>query len=106
MGVFGGNGLVSLVFQMYVVEVVHKHRVGLVGNYKGSTISIILVCTSKWLLVIAHWRGLLPRGLIKSLWLLPSLILPTLKPIFIIVSIPFNNIRTKLETRGVRIHSS
>ncbi|KAL4329356.1 hypothetical protein AHAS_Ahas13G0291900 [Arachis hypogaea] len=51
-------------------------------------------------------EGLLPRGLIKSLWLLPSLILPTLMPIFIIVSIPYNNIGTKLKTRGVRIHSS
>ncbi|KAL4287581.1 hypothetical protein AHAS_Ahas19G0200500 [Arachis hypogaea] len=55
---------------------------------------------------IAHWRGLLPRGLIKSLWLLPSLILPTLMPVLIIASIPYNNIGTKLKARGVRIHSS
>ncbi|KAL4307167.1 hypothetical protein AHAS_Ahas16G0251200 [Arachis hypogaea] len=73
---------------------------------KGSTITIVLVCITEWLLVTAHWRGLLPRGLIKSLWILPSLILPTLMPIFIIVSIPYNNIGTKLETRRVRIHSS
>ena len=34
MRVFGGKGLVSMVVQNYVEEVVHKHMVGLVGNYK------------------------------------------------------------------------
>ena len=29
------KGLVSMVVQRYVEEVVHKHMVGLVGNYKG-----------------------------------------------------------------------
>ncbi|KAL4357081.1 hypothetical protein AHAS_Ahas09G0151000 [Arachis hypogaea] len=73
---------------------------------KRSTITIVLVCIIEWLLVIVHWRGLLPRGLIKSLRLLPSLIIPTLMHVLIIASIPYNNIGTKLETRGVRIHSS
>ncbi|KAL4306611.1 hypothetical protein AHAS_Ahas16G0195600 [Arachis hypogaea] len=31
----GGKGLVSMMFQSYVEGVVHKHMVGLVGNYKG-----------------------------------------------------------------------
>ncbi|KAL4276304.1 hypothetical protein AHAS_Ahas20G0193800 [Arachis hypogaea] len=100
MEVNGGKGLVSMVVQSCVEEMVHKHMAGLVGNYKGSTIVIILVCITEWLLVIVHWRGLLPRGLIISLWLLPSLILPTLMPIFIIVSIPYNNIGTKLKVMG------
>ncbi|KAL4371769.1 hypothetical protein AHAS_Ahas06G0198900 [Arachis hypogaea] len=70
------------------------------------TIAIIFICFLEWLLVIVYWRRLLPRGLIKSLWLLPSLIFPTLMPIPIRASIPYNNIGTKLETRGVRIYSS
>ena len=35
MEVNGGKGLVSMVVHSYVEEVVHKHMVGLVGNYKG-----------------------------------------------------------------------
>ena len=35
MEVNGGNGLVIMVVQSYVEGVVHKHMVGLVGNYKG-----------------------------------------------------------------------
>ena len=31
----GGKGLVSMVVQSYVEEVVYKHMAGLVGNYKG-----------------------------------------------------------------------
>ncbi|KAL4371689.1 hypothetical protein AHAS_Ahas06G0190900 [Arachis hypogaea] len=31
----GEKGLLSMVVQSYVEEVVHKHMVGLVGNYKG-----------------------------------------------------------------------
>ncbi|KAL4337301.1 hypothetical protein AHAS_Ahas12G0096500 [Arachis hypogaea] len=35
MGVFVCWGLVSMVVQSCVEEVVHKHMAGLVGNYKG-----------------------------------------------------------------------
>ncbi|KAL4276705.1 hypothetical protein AHAS_Ahas20G0233900 [Arachis hypogaea] len=35
MEVNGGKGLVSIVVQNYVEEGVHRHMVGLVGNYKG-----------------------------------------------------------------------
>ncbi|KAL4321683.1 hypothetical protein AHAS_Ahas14G0135000 [Arachis hypogaea] len=55
---------------------------------------------------MVSWRLLLPKGLIRSSCLLPSLIALTLMHVPIIASIPFNNICTKLETRGVRIHSS
>ncbi|KAL4371398.1 hypothetical protein AHAS_Ahas06G0163000 [Arachis hypogaea] len=55
-----------------------------------STITIVLVCIIEWLSVIVHWRRLLPRGLIKSLWLLPPLIVLTLMHIHIIASIPYN----------------
>ncbi|KAL4293701.1 hypothetical protein AHAS_Ahas18G0154400 [Arachis hypogaea] len=51
-------------------------------------------------------EGLLPRGLIKSLWLLPSLIIPTLMHVLVIAPIPCNIIGTKLIATGVRIHSS
>ena len=34
MEVNGGKGLVSVVVQIYVEEVVHWHMMGLVGNYK------------------------------------------------------------------------
>ncbi|KAL4287810.1 hypothetical protein AHAS_Ahas19G0223400 [Arachis hypogaea] len=57
---------------------------------KRSTTTIVLVCIIEWLLVIVHWRGLLPRGLIKSLWLLTSLTVPTLMHVRIIASIPYN----------------
>ncbi|KAL4287924.1 hypothetical protein AHAS_Ahas19G0234800 [Arachis hypogaea] len=50
------------------------------------TIVIILVCLLEWLLVIVCWWRLLPRGLIKFLWLLPSLILPSLMHILIVIS--------------------
>ncbi|KAL4344686.1 hypothetical protein AHAS_Ahas11G0203200 [Arachis hypogaea] len=63
---------------------------GLLVITKGSTISIVLVCTLEWLLLIVSWRGLLPRGLIESLWLLPSLIIPTLMYVLIIASISYN----------------
>jgi len=126
--------LVSLVVQRYVGEAVHKNMAGLVGNYKGSTIFIILVCSLEWLLTIViwwrwfvtkestitivlacivgwslsmvSWKVLLPKGLIRSSWLLPSLIVSTLMHVPIIASIPFNNIRTKLKATGVRTHSS
>ena len=35
MEVNGGRGLVSVVVQSCVEEVVHRHMMGLVGNYKG-----------------------------------------------------------------------
>ncbi|KAL4357371.1 hypothetical protein AHAS_Ahas09G0180000 [Arachis hypogaea] len=63
---------------------------GLLVTTRGSTISIVLVCTLEWLLLIVSWRRLLPRGLIKSLWLHPSLIVPTSMHVLIIVSIPYN----------------
>ncbi|KAL4350593.1 hypothetical protein AHAS_Ahas10G0157500 [Arachis hypogaea] len=57
---------------------------------KVLTIAIILVCLLEWLSFIVCWWRLLPRGLIKSLWLLPSLIVPSLMHILIVAFIPYN----------------
>ncbi|KAL4391539.1 hypothetical protein AHAS_Ahas03G0255200 [Arachis hypogaea] len=54
------------------------------------TIAIILVCLLEGLLVIVCWWRLLPRGLIKSLQLLPSLVVPTLMHVLIVASISCN----------------
>ncbi|KAL4287210.1 hypothetical protein AHAS_Ahas19G0163400 [Arachis hypogaea] len=79
---------------------------GLVGNYKGSTISIVLVCTLEWLLLIVSWWRLLPRGLSISLRLLPLLIVSSLMHVLIVASISYNIVVTTLITNGVRIHSN
>ena len=71
-----------------------------------STMSIGLVCIVEWSLSMISWRVLLPKGLIRSSWLHPSLIVLTLMHVPVITSIPFNNIRTKLKVRRVRTHSS
>ncbi|KAL4316290.1 hypothetical protein AHAS_Ahas15G0270300 [Arachis hypogaea] len=73
---------------------------------KGSTVSIALACIVEWSSSVILWGVLLPKGLIKSSWLHPSLIALTLMHAPAIAFIPFNNIRTKLKARGVRIHSS
>ncbi|KAL4316472.1 hypothetical protein AHAS_Ahas15G0288500 [Arachis hypogaea] len=72
---------------------------------RRSTISIALACIVEWSSPVVLWRVLLPKGWIKSSWLHPSLTVPTLMHVPAIASIPFNNIRTKLKARGVRIHS-
>ncbi|KAL4276276.1 hypothetical protein AHAS_Ahas20G0191000 [Arachis hypogaea] len=78
---------------------------GLLVTTRGSTISFRLVCTLEWfLLIVSGWR-LLPRGLIKSLWLLPSLIVPSLMQASIVISSSYNMIGTKLIAKWVRIHS-
>ncbi|KAL4315346.1 hypothetical protein AHAS_Ahas15G0175900 [Arachis hypogaea] len=51
------------------------------------------------------WKVLLPKELIRSSWLRPSLIVLTLMHVPVIASIPFNIIRTKLKVIGERIHS-
>ncbi|KAL4306572.1 hypothetical protein AHAS_Ahas16G0191700 [Arachis hypogaea] len=76
---------------------------GLLVTTRGSIISIRLICTLEWFL-LSGWR-LLPRGLIKSLWLLPSMIIPSLMQAFIIISSSYNMIVTKLIAKGVSIHS-
>jgi len=43
-----------------------------------------LICIIEWLFFIVHWWGLLPRGLIISIWLLPPLVIPSLTHIFIV----------------------
>ncbi|KAL4328841.1 hypothetical protein AHAS_Ahas13G0240400 [Arachis hypogaea] len=63
---------------------------GLLVVTKGSTITIVLGCIVEWSLPMAPWRRLLPKGLIKSSWLLPSLIIPTLMHDLIKASIPCN----------------
>ncbi|KAL4329320.1 hypothetical protein AHAS_Ahas13G0288300 [Arachis hypogaea] len=90
MRVFGSRRLVSMVVQSYVEDGVHRHMVVLVGNYKGSTIDIGVICILEWLLFIVHWRRLLPRGLIKSLRFLPPLIVPSLMQVLIVASISYN----------------
>ncbi|KAL4337821.1 hypothetical protein AHAS_Ahas12G0148500 [Arachis hypogaea] len=54
---------------------------------------------------MVSWRVLLPKGLIRSSWLLPSLIVLTLMHVHVIASIPCNSIGTKLKVIGVRVHS-
>ncbi|KAL4299883.1 hypothetical protein AHAS_Ahas17G0145400 [Arachis hypogaea] len=49
------------------------------------------------------WKVLLLKGLIRSSWLLPSMIVLTLTHIPVIASIPFNNIRTKLKATGLKL---
>ncbi|KAL4321696.1 hypothetical protein AHAS_Ahas14G0136300 [Arachis hypogaea] len=108
----GGRGLVSMVVQSYVEEVVHRRMMGLVGNYKGvhyiyhlgSTITIVSTCIVEWLSSMVRWKVLLPKGLIRSSWFRPSLIVLTLMYVPVIASIHFNNIRTKLKATGVRTH--
>ena len=128
MEVNGVKGLVSMVVQRYVGEVVHKHMVGLVGNYKGvhhihhlgmhpgmalDHSNLVEVGCHKKVhhnycpgmhhkMVVGYnaLDGLLPRGLIKSLWLLPSLILPTLMPVLIIASIPSTTLEPNLKPEG------
>ena len=74
MVVNGEKELVSVVVQSYVERMIYKHRVGLVGNYKGSTMSVSLVCIVEQSLPMVSWRMLLPKGLIRASWLHPSLI--------------------------------
>ncbi|KAL4329290.1 hypothetical protein AHAS_Ahas13G0285300 [Arachis hypogaea] len=64
--------------------------VGLVGNYKGSTIAIGLICILEWLLLIVRWWKLLPKRLIICSRLLPPLMVPFLIHIFIVAFIPYN----------------
>ncbi|KAL4381827.1 hypothetical protein AHAS_Ahas04G0172400 [Arachis hypogaea] len=73
---------------------------------KRSTITIVLVYIMEFLLLIIHWRQFLPRGLIKSLSLFPSLIVPSLMQAFIVISTSYNIIVTKLIAKGVRIHGN
>ncbi|KAL4329327.1 hypothetical protein AHAS_Ahas13G0289000 [Arachis hypogaea] len=95
-----------MVVQSYVEEGVHRYMMGLAGNYKGSTISIVSVRTLEWFLHMLSWWRLLPRGLSISLRLLPPLIVPTLMHVFIVGFIPYNIIGTKLIAKGVRIHNN
>ncbi|KAL4293991.1 hypothetical protein AHAS_Ahas18G0183400 [Arachis hypogaea] len=76
-------------------------RWGLLVTTRGSTISIALACIVKWSSSVVLWKMLLPKGLIRSSWLRPSLIVLTLMHVPVIASIPFNNIRTKLKATGV-----
>ncbi|KAL4287819.1 hypothetical protein AHAS_Ahas19G0224300 [Arachis hypogaea] len=78
---------------------------GLLVTTRGSTISIGWIGTLEWFLVIVSGWRLLQRGLIKSLWLLPSLIVPSLMQAFIVISSSYNMIVTKFIVEGVRIHS-
>ncbi|KAL4315335.1 hypothetical protein AHAS_Ahas15G0174800 [Arachis hypogaea] len=55
---------------------------------------------------MVSYKVLLPKGLIRSSWLLPSLIVLTLMHVPVIISIPCNSIETKLKAMGVRIHNS
>ncbi|KAL4300375.1 hypothetical protein AHAS_Ahas17G0194600 [Arachis hypogaea] len=73
---------------------------------EGSTITIVLVCIAEWSLSVVLWKVLLPEGLIRSSWLLPSLLVLTLMHVPVIISIPCNNIGPKLKARGVRTHNS
>ncbi|KAL4373216.1 hypothetical protein AHAS_Ahas05G0059600 [Arachis hypogaea] len=78
---------------------------GMLVTTRGSIISIILVCIVEWSSSMISWKVLLPKGLIRSSWLHPSLIALTVMHSPIIASISFNKIRTKLKARGVTIHS-
>ncbi|KAL4315543.1 hypothetical protein AHAS_Ahas15G0195600 [Arachis hypogaea] len=82
------------------------HGVGLVGSYKAVHHIFQLVCTVEQSLSRISRRVLLPKGLIRSSWLHPSLIGLTLMHIPAVTSISFNKVRTKLKARGVRVHGS
>ncbi|KAL4397036.1 hypothetical protein AHAS_Ahas01G0151700 [Arachis hypogaea] len=94
-----------MVVQNYVEEGVHRHVVvGIechvkvhhnhcLGMHHGMVVSRGIL------------EGLLIRGLIKSLWLLPSLIVPTMVHVVIIISSSCNIIITTLVAKGVRVHS-
>ena len=127
MEVNGGKGLVSMVVQNYVEEGVHMHMVGLVGNYKGSTIfiilvrslewlltiviwwrwfvtkrstiTIVLVCIVEWSLSVVLWKVLLPERLIRSSWLRPSLIALTLMHIPVIAFSSCNIVVIRLNSK-------
>ncbi|KAL4321322.1 hypothetical protein AHAS_Ahas14G0098900 [Arachis hypogaea] len=79
---------------------------GLLVVTRLSTISFSWVCTVEWSLSRISRRVLLPKGLIRSSWLHPSLIGLTLMHIPAVTSISFNKVRTRLKARGVRIHGS
>ncbi|KAL4276849.1 hypothetical protein AHAS_Ahas20G0248300 [Arachis hypogaea] len=68
------------------------------------TITIRLICIIEWLLLIVHWWGLLPIGLIICIWLLPPLIVPSLMHILIEASISYNIVLITLIAK-VRIHN-
>ncbi|KAL4329362.1 hypothetical protein AHAS_Ahas13G0292500 [Arachis hypogaea] len=73
---------------------------------KRSTIAIRWVCIKGWVLRIVPRGSLLPRWLSVSLRLLPPLIIPSLMPVLIVASIPYNIIITTLIAKGMRIYSS
>ncbi|KAL4381161.1 hypothetical protein AHAS_Ahas04G0105800 [Arachis hypogaea] len=52
------------------------------------------------------WKVLLPKGLISSSWLRPSLITLTLMHIPVIASSSYKIVVTRLIAKGVRVHSS
>ncbi|KAL4350318.1 hypothetical protein AHAS_Ahas10G0130000 [Arachis hypogaea] len=52
------------------------------------------------------WKVLLPKGLIRSSWLCPSLIALTLMHIPVIASSSCNIVVTRLIAKGVRVHGS
>ncbi|KAL4350286.1 hypothetical protein AHAS_Ahas10G0126800 [Arachis hypogaea] len=73
---------------------------------RGSTISIILVCIVEWSSSMISWKVLLPKGLIRSSWLRPSLIALTLMHIPVIASSSCNIVVTRLIAKRVRVHGS
>ncbi|KAL4350579.1 hypothetical protein AHAS_Ahas10G0156100 [Arachis hypogaea] len=79
---------------------------GLLVTTRGSTITIVLACIMGRSLSVVPWKVLLPKGLIRSSWLLPSLIFPTLMAVLIVISSSCNIIVTRIIAKGVRVHSS
>ena len=77
----GGKGLVSMVVQSYFEERVHRH--------------MVVVVDSPLEVVVA----------MRIDQVLPSLIVPTLMPILIVISSSCNIIVTRLIAKGVRVHS-
>ncbi|KAL4381376.1 hypothetical protein AHAS_Ahas04G0127300 [Arachis hypogaea] len=68
------------------------------------TIAIELTCIRMGIIPIGN-RRLLPRRVIKSLTLLPSLIVPSLMHVVIENTISYNIIVTTLIAKRMRIHS-
>ncbi|KAL4315984.1 hypothetical protein AHAS_Ahas15G0239700 [Arachis hypogaea] len=67
---------------------------------RRSTRAIRLVCILEWLLLIVHLGRLLPRRLINSLRLLPSLIVPSLMYVVSTIPILYNIVVTTLSQNG------
>ncbi|KAL4365294.1 hypothetical protein AHAS_Ahas07G0091700 [Arachis hypogaea] len=94
-----------MVVQSYVEEGVYRRMVVVVDNQNSAHHSHCLDMHHR-MVVDSPLEVVVAMRDDQILVLLPSLIIPTLMLVLIIVSISNNNIGIKLEAKGVRVHSS